>query len=97
MEICSCCGAVIPYNTKITVKKHPNGKMKTWTEVTTDSDGIVISKRVDEYTYYEDNRTKDIVQRVYDGDDLLISSKTVSHTEDGTISVTEGVKEIKNG
>ena len=92
METCPCCGAEIPYKTQITVEKYLDRKTKKWTEVMMDSHDVVVGKRVDEYTYYnESGKVKDIVQKKYDGKNLLIDSKTVSHTEDGNISTSVSV------
>ena len=71
------------FNSTVTVVKDKDGNMKTWTEETRDIDGILISKRVDEYSYY--TKTGDINtinQKVYDGEDSLLSEKDIIHYED---------------
>jgi len=68
---------------QIAVIKDKEGRVK-WTEEIRDSDGILLSKRVDEYKYYSVTGNIDtIVQKVYDGDGLLLSEKEVKHSEGG--------------
>ena len=65
--------------------KDGNGRLKTWTEETRDSDNILLSKRVDEYKYFLQTGAVDTVnQKVYDGEGSLLSERTVKHFEDGT-------------
>ena len=75
---------------QITVIKDKEGRVKTWTEETRDSDGILLSKRVDEYEYF--SKTGDvntINQKVFDGEGSLLSEKEVKHSEDGGQLTTE--------
>ena len=65
---------------QITVIKDKEGRVKTWTEETRDSDGILLSKRVDEYSYYHKTGDVDTInQKVYDGEATLWSEKEVKH------------------
>ena len=76
-------------NSTVTVIKDKVGKILIWTEETKDTDGILVSKRVDEYTYFD--KTGDIniiIQKVYDGEGTVRYGKTVQHFEDGTQPVT---------
>lgn len=68
----------------IKIVKDVQGRMKTWTEETRDSDNILLSKRVDEYKYFTKGAIDTINQKVYDGEGSLLSEKEVKHFEDGT-------------
>ena len=68
----------------ITVIKDKDGRVKTWTEETRDSDGILLSKRVDGYSYYSKTGDVDVInQTVHDGEGTLLSEKEVKHSETG--------------
>jgi len=67
----------------IQVEKDEQGRTGTWTEETRDPEGILISKRVDKYSYYETGEINVIDQRIYDGEGSLRSKKTVKHFTDG--------------
>jgi len=72
------------FTSTVNVIKDKEGRMKTWTEETRDADNILVSKRVDEYTYFDKSGDVDIiVQKVYDGDELLLSEQQIKHFEDG--------------
>lgn len=69
---------------EITVIKDKEGRLKTWTEVTKDSDGTRTQKRVDEYSYYETGEIDTIIQTVYGPIDSLISEeREIKHFQDG--------------
>jgi Mg2+/Co2+ transporter CorB len=65
------------------VEKDKKGRVKKWTEETKDLDGILISKRVDEYSYYKTGEVDIITQQVYDSKGELVSEKKVKHFVDG--------------
>lgn len=65
------------------VEKDEKERTKKWTEETRDIDGILISKRVDEYSYYETGEVDTIIQQVYDDKGKLTSEKKVKHFTDG--------------
>lgn len=69
----------------VTVIKDKEGRMKTWTEETRDSDGIILSKRVDNYSYFNNGDIDTIDLKVYDGDNLLLSNKDVRHKQVGDV------------
>ena len=66
-------------SSQVSTIKDKDGRVKTWTEETRDSDGILLSKRVDEYKYFVNGDIDIITLKSYDGDDLLLSSKEVEH------------------
>ena len=66
----------------VNVIKDKDGRVKTWTEETRDSDNILLSKRTDEYLYYDNGSINTIVQKIYDGEGSVLSEKTVQHFED---------------
>ena len=68
---------------QITTVKDKEGRVKTWTEETRDSDNILLSKRVDEYEYYKKGDINTITQKVHDGEGSLRSEKEVKHFKDG--------------
>ena len=77
----------------ITVIKDKDGRVKTWTEETRDSDGILLSKRVEEYSYYSKAGNVDTInQKVYDREGTVLSEKEVKHSEDGGQPTTEDRK-----
>jgi len=67
---------------QITVIKDKDGRVKTWTEETRDSDGILLSKRTDKYKYYENGDIDTVNLKVFDGDNLLLSDKDVKHKQE---------------
>jgi hypothetical protein len=67
----------------IAVVKNKDGLMQTWIEETRDADGILISKRVDEYGYVEGGVIDTINQKIYDGEGAVSSEKTLKHYSDG--------------
>jgi len=69
---------------EIIIIKDKEGRLKTWTEVTKDSDGKLTQKRVDEYTYYETGEIDTIMQSVYGPiDSLVIGEREIKHHRDG--------------
>ena len=68
----------------INIVKDKEDRVKSWTEETRDIDGILLSKRVDEYSFFKTGVVDTITQKVYDGEGTLRSEKTVRHFEDGT-------------
>jgi len=88
MIICPYCKKEIEpveeTTSSIAVIKDKEGRVKTWTEETRDSDNILLSKRVDEYVYFLKTGNIDAIkQQVYDGDALLLSDKVVKHSDTG--------------
>lgn len=73
----------------ISIVKDEKGRSKIWTEGTRDSDNILLSKRTDEYLYYENGDINTILQKVHDGEGTLLSKKEVKHFEDGRQPVVE--------
>lgn len=59
------------------------GRMKTWTEENRDIDGVLISKRVDDYTYYETGEIDTTTQQNYDSQGDLTSEIKIKHFKDG--------------
>ena len=86
--ICPHCkneiGPVEETTSEVTTVKDKEGRVKTWTEETRDSDNILLSKRVDEYEYYKNGDINTIIQKIHDGEGALRSEKEVKHFEDGT-------------
>jgi hypothetical protein len=72
----------------VTVVKNGQGRMSTWTEESRDLDGILVSKRVDEYSYYLTDEINEIIQEEYEGE-TLVSKKKLKHYKDGTQPDTE--------
>ena len=66
-------------SSEISLVKDEQGRMKTWTEITRDSDGNQIRKRVDEYTYHSTGEVDTITQQVFDSADKLTSEAEVKH------------------
>lgn len=70
-------------------------RMKTWTEEIRDTDNVLLSKRVDEYTYFDKSGDiHKILQKIYDGDGLLLSEQQIKHFEDGKQPVIESIHKI---
>jgi len=83
---------------QITTIKDKEGRVKTWTEETRDFDNILLSKRIDDYKYFTDTGDIDtIVQKIYDGDALLLSEKEIKHFEDGKQPIVISSPENKEG
>jgi len=90
--------SVEEFTSSINVVKDKDGKVQTWIEETRDVDGILISKRVDEYGYFDGHVIDTIRQQVYDGEGALLSEKTIKHFEDGSPPmVTDNGVRGKNG
>lgn len=68
----------------VTVIKDAWGRMKTWTEEKKNLDGVVVSKRVDKYTYYLTGEVNTITLERYNSKNVLISKKKLKHYRDGT-------------
>jgi len=79
-------------NSTVSVIKDEKGRMKKWTEEIRDVDGMLLSRRVDEYTYYKTGETDTINQKRYDGEGNLLSEKDVKHFIDNNQSVVFDVK-----
>ena len=92
--ICPNCRAeIMPIEetaSAISVDKDKDGRVQTWIEETRDPDGVLISKRVDEYGYLAGGVIDTIRQQVYDGADKLLSEKTLTHNVDGKDVVAIG-------
>lgn len=69
----------------IAVEKDKDGKTTKWIEETRDSEGLLVGKRTDEYTYYPTGETDVITQKKYDSQNELIpgSEKKIKHYLDG--------------
>jgi len=65
--------------TSCTETKGKNGQRSKWTEETRNAEGVLISRRVDEYYYYPSGEIHKIKQSRYDNAEELISRKTVEH------------------
>jgi hypothetical protein len=63
-----------------TVEKDDRQRIKTWTEETRDDDGILISRRIDTYSYYPTGEVDRIVLRKFDGENNLVDEKVVKHS-----------------
>lgn len=70
------------------VEKDEKKRVKKWTEETRDIDGNLLSKRVDNYSYYEIDEVDTIIQQVYDDKGGLISEKRIKHFKDGKQPIT---------
>jgi len=92
-ETCPVCGAELPPTITIQVEKYPDGQMKRWTEITKDSYGTVLGKRVDEYTYQKTGEVNQIWQRVYSEKDEVVKDTKITHETNGKPFVTETGKE----
>lgn len=70
------------------VEKDKTGKITKWTEERRDLDGVLISKRFDDYIYKETGEIDTITMRKYDGKNNLVDEKIVEHlnTKDGTVT-----------
>ena len=82
-ETCPYCGAEIPPVISIQVEKNLDGSTKKWTEEVRDSHGVLLGKRVDNYTYYKDGEINEVDQKIYNSKDALTDNKTVKHYTDG--------------
>lgn len=76
------------------VEKDKKGRIKKWTEEKHDIDGNLLSKRANEYNYYETGEVDTIIQQVYDGKGL-ISGQKVKHFTDGRQFEVAEVAEAK--
>lgn len=65
------------------IVKDIHERIATWTEERRDIDGILVSKRVDEYTYYETEEVDIVTQEIYDESNKLIDKKKIKHYLDG--------------
>lgn len=70
----------------VSVVKDAQGRVDIWTEErkdVKDVEGVVISKRVDTYSYYPSGEVNEIIQEKYKGKELILKQK-VKHYKDGT-------------
>ena len=65
------------------VEKDEKKRIKKWTEETRNINGILLSKRVDEYSYYKTGEIDVIILQVYNGEEYLASEKRIKHFVDG--------------
>jgi hypothetical protein len=65
------------------VEKDEKKRVKKWIGETRDINGNLLSKRVDEYSYYETGEVDTIILQVYDDKGKLTSEKSVRHFKDG--------------
>ena len=80
--------------TTSSVEKDDQGRTGLWTEETKNIDGILISKRVDAYSYYKTGEVDVIIQRVYDNKNL-VSEKSIKHFVDGRKPEVTAAKALK--
>lgn len=80
----------------ISIVRDKDRRVKTWMEETRDPDGVLVSKRVDEYGYVGDV-IDTIKQQVFDGEGTLRSEKTLKHFSDGRQPVVEKTEDEKIG
>lgn len=69
--------------TTISTKKDGDGRITEWTEEQRDIDGILVSKRVDDYIYWPSGEIQKITERWCDRNDNLIFEKIIEHFLDG--------------
>lgn len=67
----------------VNVQKDDEGRIIMWMEEQRDMDGILIGRRVDEYSYYKTGEIDVITQSVYDSEGTLLSEKEIKHFRDG--------------
>ena len=67
----------------VTVEKDKDGRMIRWTEICYDEAKKPVSKRVDEYGYYETKEVNEIEQKIFDSKDAVTSDIRVKHYVDG--------------
>ena len=65
------------------MEKDHRGRMKIWTEETRDIDGILVSRRIDEYIYWPSGEIQTIAEHWYDGNNNLIFERIIEHFLDG--------------
>lgn len=70
------------------VEKDEKKRVKKWTEERRDIDGNLLSKRVDEYSYYETDEVDIIIMQIYDDKGKLVSEKEVKHFKDDKQLIT---------
>lgn len=70
-------------------EKDEQRRTKKWTEERKDENGVVISKRIDIYTYYPSGCVDIIIMQIYDGD-KIVSEKTIKHFEGIKQPIVEG-------
>ena len=68
----------------IQVKKNKSGEIIEWVEETRDLEGILISKRVDTFSFYDSKEVDTINQKVFNESDVLVSENRVNHFNDGS-------------
>ena len=78
--------------TTVTVEKDLKGNRSKWTEETKDSKGVLISKRVDEYTYYSTGEVDIITLKVFDSALKLISAREIKHYLNGRQPTVKVIK-----
>ena len=66
----------------VSVIKDKDGNITEWTEELRDSDGKLVSKRVDKYSFYLTGEVNIITQQVWDKDGKL-TEKQIKHYTDG--------------
>lgn len=74
--------------TVVSIIRDVKGRVKKWTEERRDIDGILISRRVDDCTYYETGEIDEINMKRYNDKGVLTEEKTVKHFSDGRPPVT---------
>lgn len=76
----------------ISIVTDKDGQVQTWIEESRDIDGVLISRRVDEYGYIEGGVIDTINQKIYDGEGAIRSDKTLKHQVNGSIRVIAGAE-----
>lgn len=82
--ICPHCGNdTKKWNTsEVTVDRDEQGRTKTWTDIISDQNGKLVSKRVDEYSYYPTGEVHIIFMNVFSGSSL-VSTTSLEHFRNG--------------
>ena len=65
--------------TTTSVEQNEKKQITKWTEEKRDLDGILVSKRVDDYVYKTNSEIDTITMRKYNGENNLVDEKIVEH------------------
>ncbi len=66
----------------VQIKKDVKGNIVEWSEEIKDDKGVLISRRVDQYSFYESGEVNVIIQQIFDHNGL-VSDKQIKHFLDG--------------
>lgn len=81
----------------ILITRDLKGRMSVWTEETKDLDGALVSKRVDNYSYYDTGEIDIITLRTFDSKLNKTSEKQVKHLKDHKPPVVATLNISKKG